>query len=101
HVFTELHGRHGLYSVAVVGCGDGDSVNTLVFLVQHLAVVLVVLCFRKGLHGIGGAAVVNIAKKTDLRFSTLRKVRNVALAFATHTDTCNVYGIAWRAISVS
>jgi len=50
----------------VIGRGDGDRVDVLAFLVEHLAIVLVPLGLRKGVEAVGGVLLVDVAEGVDV-----------------------------------
>ena len=63
---AELHRHHGRGRVVVVGRADGDGVDFLRHLVEHLAVVVVELRLRVLLGGFGVALVVDVAQPDDV-----------------------------------
>lgn len=84
-----LHRKRGDDGVHVVWCGDGDGVNAVAELAEHLAVIVVKLRVRVllGLHVIGIGASVDVDEGDDVfRGAGV----GVAASLAANTDAGNV-----------
>ena len=72
--------------VHVVGRADHDGVDVLVHLVEHHAVVAESRNVREGVVTVGGAAVVGVAKRDELRVGRTRDGVDRVAAPAAHSD---------------
>jgi hypothetical protein len=86
-VFSELHGHDAGDGVGVVGGADHDSVNLVVYFIEHPAKVFVWLSLRVQLECPGGMRVVDIAESDDILLFDALYVSGTS---PTNTDTGNV-----------
>ena len=82
-VFTALHRPHRRRGMRMVGGGNDHRVDIVALLVEHLAVVFVLLCVWKFRKGLGGYLPVGIGKGNDV---FRRAARNVAVALTAGAD---------------
>ena len=98
-MLAEGHGVHGSGKVRVVGNGDGDRIDLVRHLIEHLPIVREALGFGEIRGGFGAATVdVDIAEGYDIAF--LSSVGGVGSAFSADSNAGNIQSSVVGAILV-
>src|SRR5262245_19264468 len=95
HMLARANAGHRRDRVNMVGCADRHGVNTLVFLIEHLAKVFVTLRARMGRERRSSANFIDIAKRNNVS-AELGECRNVDTTHGADTNSGDVYPFTGR-----